>query len=73
MAFDWDFSKLPEHEHNYVLDRFSSSDAGALMVIHNKYELSEVLYCCTVHNQSVINWFKHGIENGYIRETTTER
>jgi len=67
MSYSWDWSKLPKHEHQRVIDRYNSRDAKTLMIIHNQYELSDELYCCTKQNEMVLNWFKYGIENGYIK------
>lgn len=67
MSYNWDFSKLPKHEHQRVIDRSDSRDAKTLMIIHNQYELSDELYCCTKQNEMVLKWFKYGIENGYIK------
>ncbi len=68
MGYSWDFSKLPDHKHETVIDRYHSGDATSLMLIHNEYELSPDLYCCAVQNSMVMAWFKYGIENGLIRE-----
>lgn len=67
MGYQWHWDRLPEHEHERVIDRFESRDAGALMVIHNDYRMSDELYCCSVQHDMVLNWFKYGIDNGYIK------
>jgi hypothetical protein len=71
MGYSWDFTKLPNDKHETVIDRYQSGDALSLMLIHNEYELSPTLYCCAVQNSMVMAWFKHGIENGYIRKTNS--
>lgn len=71
MAYEWDFNKLPEEEHDNALAFFNSKDAVKLMLLHNKYELSPELYCCSIQNQMIINWFKYGIENGFIKEKSS--
>lgn len=71
MAYEWDFNKLPEEEHDNAIELFNSKDAVKLMLLHNKYELSPELYCCSVQNQMIINWFKYGIENGFIKEKSS--
>ena len=65
--YNWDFSKLPDHEHERVIDRADSNDAQTLMLIHNEYRLSADLYCCAVQNEMVLKWFKYGIDNGLIK------
>lgn len=72
MAYEWDFGKLPESEHDKVIDLWNNGDAGKLMVIHNKYELSPELYCCSVQNQMVLDWFKYGIKHEYIKRSNSK-
>ncbi|NOT37500.1 MAG: hypothetical protein HOP11_08990 [Saprospiraceae bacterium] len=72
MAYEWDFSRLPEHEHDRTIDLWNQGRAGDLMVLHNKYELSAELYCCAVQNQMIMNWIKYGIEHGYIKRSDRE-
>lgn len=68
MEFSWDWSKLPEHRHADAIRMSESRDGKGLMLLHNEYQLSSELYCCSAHELSVINWFKYGIDNGFIRQ-----
>jgi len=63
----WDFSKLPESEHAAVIDLFEGNKIGQLMLLHNKYRLSNFEYCCD--EQAVRRWFKYGIDSGQIQKT----
>ena len=69
MEFSWDWSKLPEHRHADAIRFYESRNGGKLMELHNEYQLSSELYCCTVHEIYVIKWFQYGIDNGHIRKT----
>jgi hypothetical protein len=64
----WDFSKLPKEKHSEVIELFEKRDMGKLMVIHNTYKLSDFFYCCGTDGNSVLNWFKFGIEHGEIKQ-----
>jgi len=66
MAYEWNFEKLPKERHNEVIALVKQGSGGKLMVIHNQYQLSDELYCCSVQDYMVLNWFKHGIETGQI-------
>lgn len=66
MGVVWDFSKLPEAEHEKVVELFDKAQWMDLMSIHNKYQLSSNIYCCPGHQQAIENWFTHAIENKLI-------
>lgn len=63
----WDFNKLPKEKHSEVIELYKVRDTAMLMVIHNLYKLSDYYYCCGTDGNSVLNWFKYGIENGHIK------
>lgn len=56
----WDFERLPLSEHQKVADLFFSGNWGALMQIHNHYQLSPQNFCCD--KRPVIMWFRWAIE-----------
>lgn len=62
----WDFSKLPESEHQTVIDAVTKRDVGPLIKLHDLYRLSEYEYCCGGHI-GIFNWFKWAIEQGIIK------
>lgn len=62
----WDFSKLPESEHENVKRLLQSNDIQGLVRIHDKYGLSEYQYCCS-GVEGVKNWFNWAVETGAIK------
>lgn len=46
--FKWDFSKLPEHEHERVKELVRLNEWRELVDIHDQYELSQNYYCCSI-------------------------
>jgi predicted nucleotidyltransferase len=61
----WDFSKLPASEHVEVRRLLCTNDLVALVRIHDKYRLSDNVYCCDLI--SAQRWFSWGVENGLIK------
>lgn len=61
----WDFSRLPESEHEAVIELLKKDNVGALMQMHNKYQLSAYTYCC--EENAVRRWFRHGVDSGQIK------
>lgn len=61
----WDFSRLPDSEHEAVIELLKKDNVGALMQMHNKYQLSAYTYCC--EENAVRRWFRHGVESGQIK------
>jgi hypothetical protein len=68
MIVEWDFNKLPENEHSKAIRLYEAGQWSKLMVIHNLYELSETVYCCSNQYDAIRLWFKKGIEEGLIRD-----
>lgn len=68
LNMDWDFSKLPQEEVNNVIEKYERRDIVALMLIHNKYKLSKVTYCCGEDGKSALKWFEYGISTGKIKQ-----
>lgn len=64
MSHEWDFTRLPESEHQAVIDAFNTGDVRKLMLIHDEYQLSPYSYCCD-HN-GLLAWFGEAIKNGTI-------
>lgn len=42
----WDFSKIPEIEHKAVETALNEHNLGAIILLHDKYELSKIQMCC---------------------------
>ena len=63
----WDFSKLPESEHNAAIEAYNKKQWGVLMEMHNKYQISNVTFCCD-HAPAKL-WFEWAIQNGKIKHT----
>jgi len=61
----WDFDKLPDDQHQIAIDHFNAQNWGALMAMHNLYQLSPAQFCC--QDAPVIKWFKWAIETGKIK------
>lgn len=55
----WDFERLPVSEHQKVADLYFAGNWGALMQIHNEYQLSPTVICC--NKKPVILWFRWAI------------
>jgi hypothetical protein len=62
--FDWDFSKLPEHEYERAIDAYNEGKIIVLITLHNDYKLSKNNYCCSP-DEAMLIWFKYGIENNF--------
>ena len=62
MIYNWKWENLPKHEHNKVIDHIQMGMIGHLMNIHNKYELSEEIFCCPHHVSFCNLWFMCGFE-----------
>lgn len=61
----WDFSKLPASEHQEVRRLLCTNDLIALVRLHNKYHLSDNVYCCDL--VAAQRWFAWAVENGLIK------
>ncbi len=66
----WDFSRLPDHEHENVLRLYSEQRWGELMLMHNRYVLSMNVYCC--NEAPIIRYFGWAIEKGIIKANDTQ-
>lgn len=64
----WDFSKLPEQEHENAITHFSNRQWGKLMDMHNKYSLSPNPQCC--NSGPTQRYFRWAIEKGLIKSDT---
>lgn len=60
----WNWDKLPKEEHANAIDLFNSQRWGALMALHNKYNLSPQTLCC--NDEPVRTWFEWAIKNEII-------
>lgn len=67
----WDFSKLPESEHGAAIEAYNKKQWGVLMELHNKYQLSDVQFCCD-HVPAKL-WFGWAIENDKIKQPANEQ
>lgn len=67
-TFDWDFSKLPESEHQRVIELIQANEWRELIDIHNHYQLSSVTYCCD--ESGIKAWFFYGLQTGKIKNET---
>ena len=65
MNAEWDFSRLPEHEHATVIEAYKTNDARKLIEIHDQYKLSPHQYCCA---SGLMSWYAWAIENGTIND-----
>jgi hypothetical protein len=63
--YNWNFSKLPEHEYASVIEAVECGDMTLLTLIHNKYKLSNNEYCCP--QSFIIKFFEDAIEKGLIK------
>lgn len=62
----WDFSKLPESEHENVKAFLLANDIQSLVKIHDRYSLSPHSYCCS-GVEGVKAWFEWAIKEGHIK------
>lgn len=69
--YEWDFTKLPEHEHQRVVDAYATNQVGVLMAIHNDYRLSPEYYCC--EGKAVVKWFKWALDREIIKGKTEDK
>lgn len=68
MRLEWDFSRLPDSEHDRVVELYRAGKWWEIIAIHDQYELSDNNYCCSNTLSGVKNWVKHGIETGQIKQ-----
>lgn len=67
MVYPWDFSKLPDSEHDRVVEAFNWHDYATLLIIHDQYELSKNDYgCCVNTNEGIYANFKLYVEETNI-------
>lgn len=59
LPMGWDFSKLPDDQHQIVAEHFFAHRWRALIEIHNKFMLSPNRICCDT--TIVIRWFRWAI------------
>jgi hypothetical protein len=64
MLPEWDFTLLPENEHERVLELITNEMWGELLRIHDQYKLSPYTYCCDL--EGFKKWWRHGIETNKI-------
>lgn len=63
----WDFSKLPQHKHEEVIELHRTNQIGMLVAIHDEFQLSDFrAYCCHGNGHYVVQFYKEAIEKGYI-------
>lgn len=62
----WQYNKIPEHQHNAVIEAVEKRDLQKLLSIHNEYKLSTHNYtCCGIDD--LIKHFKYAIEIGEVK------
>lgn len=61
----WDFTKLPMEEWNKAIEAYTYGDIKTLVLLHNKYKLSDYIYCCSPA-EDMNNWYGHAIDNQLI-------
>jgi hypothetical protein len=66
----WDFSKLPPHRFNEIIELVGAKQWGKLMSIHNEFSLSDTFFCCD--SKPAERWFKWAIENKIIQPITNQ-
>lgn len=65
MEYEWDFSKLPEHEHARVAQLIELNKWSELITIHDQYSLSENYYCC--EQSGVKRYYTQALQTGKIK------
>lgn len=60
----WDFTKIPKERINEVIDLVEGGQWGALMDIHNEYQLSAQTLCC--NSDPAKKWFTWAVEKKII-------
>ncbi len=58
----WDFTKIPIKKRSEFERLYEEKDFTGLVLMHNKYNLSEYDYCCGEDKNSVFKWAKYGID-----------
>lgn len=72
MRVEWDFDRLPPHEHDHVIELYQAGKWWDIIILHDAYELSDNNYCCSNTLQGVKKWIEHGIETGRIRPSASK-
>lgn len=62
----WNWDRLPKTEHAAAVDMFNNQRWGALMALHNKYQLSPQTLCCD--DKPVREWFEWAIKEKIIQK-----
>jgi hypothetical protein len=62
--YDWDFHKLPAEDYDKVFDAVKNRDIVTLTLIHNKYKLSNNIYCCP--KDFIIIFYEDAINKNYF-------
>lgn len=60
------YERIPKAEHAAIIGYVATHNYKKLLEIHNKYKLTDWNYdCCGL--DGLLDWYKHGIENGQIK------
>ena len=64
----WDFSRLPENEHQRAIESVQHGRVVYLINLHDTYKLSPYFYCgCSGDEQAVLRHFRQAIADGKIK------
>lgn len=64
----WDFDKLPESEHALAIEATQNARVGALILLHDQYQLSPYSYCGCGDEKAVLAHFQKAIQDGKIKK-----
>lgn len=42
----WEFNKIPQEEHHKIETALQGHDLAAIILLHDKYEVSKIAMCC---------------------------
>lgn len=69
----WDFSKLPKHRHDEVIEAVDGHMIGVLVAIHDEYKLSSFkAYCCHGNGSYTWEFYNEAIKQGFITKAKTD-
>lgn len=62
----WDFKRLPKTEFKEVKKLIKEKNGGKLLLIHDKYKLSNYNYCCGISTEYILVHFEDALKKGKL-------
>jgi hypothetical protein len=69
---EWNFSNIPESEHEKIHEHIKFREVDELIRIHDKYDVSAWIFCCGTDQESkndILILFQYAIDKGFINRS----